>query len=97
MLTEIGTEKMEKVAFILKSIGHPVRLGIIHLLSQNKEMSVNDMIEELGIEQSLLSHHLTNMKLKAILDSRREGKNIYYSLKLKEVITVIECMSKCEL
>jgi ArsR family transcriptional regulator len=36
------------------------------------------------------------MKLKGILDSEREGKNIYYSLKLKEVTEVINCMSKCQ-
>ena len=96
-LKTLETEKLEKVAFILKTIGHPVRLGIIKLLTENNELSVNDLVEELEVEQSLISHHLNNMKLKGILESRREGKNIFYSLKLKEVITVVECMQKCEL
>ncbi len=94
---EISTEKLEKVAFILKSIGHPIRLGIIKLLTSQKEMSVNDIGKDLAVEQSLLSHHLNNMKLKGILQNRRNGKNIFYCLKMKEVTTVIECMSKCDL
>ena len=95
ILTGVDPKKVEKVAFILKTIGHPVRLGIIDLLIHHKELSVNEICDQLELEQSLVSHHLTNMKLKGILDSKREGKNIYYSLILQEVKTVIECMSKC--
>ena len=95
--TDLSAEKLEKVAFILKTIGHPVRLGVVHLLTLNDEMSVNELCGQLQIEQSLLSHHLNNMKLKGVLASRRDGKSIFYSLKLKEVTNVIECMSKCEL
>ncbi|MEO9964242.1 MAG: metalloregulator ArsR/SmtB family transcription factor [Reichenbachiella sp.] len=95
--TGIETEKIEQVAFILKTIGHPVRLGIIGLLAKEVELSVNEICQRLDVEQSLISHHLTNMKLKGILSSKREGKNILYTLKLKEVLTVIDCMSKCNL
>ncbi|MEO9804943.1 MAG: metalloregulator ArsR/SmtB family transcription factor [Reichenbachiella sp.] len=95
--TEIDTKKIEQVAFILKTIGHPVRLGIIGLLAKEEELSVNEICQSLGVEQSLISHHLTNMKLKGILSSKREGKSIRYSLELKEVLTVIDCMSKCNL
>jgi len=97
LLQAINPEKVEKVAFILKTIGHPVRLGIIDLLIHREKISVNDLCETLELEQSLVSHHLNNMKNKGILSSQREGKNIYYSLKLQEVRTVIECMSKCNL
>jgi ArsR family transcriptional regulator len=37
------------------------------------------------------------MKLKGILESRRDGKNIFYRLKLKEVLKVIQCMQHCSL
>jgi ArsR family transcriptional regulator len=40
---------------------------------------------------------LSNMKLSGILGSVREGKNIYYFLRMQEVVTVINCMNKCEL
>jgi len=97
IINNLDTEKLEKVAFILKTIAHPLRISIISLLVANEKLCVNDICELLGSEQSLTSHHLSNMKLSGILGSTREGKNIYYFLKLKEVITVITCMNKCEL
>lgn len=90
-------EKLEKVAYILKTIGHPVRLKIISLLAENNRLSVNEIGEKCEIEQSLVSHHLNNMKLKGILQSEREGKSIFYSVKLDEVLHVIDCMSKCSI
>ena len=97
IINNLDTEKLEKVSFILKAIAHPLRISIISLLVANEKLCVNDICELLDSEQSLTSHHLSNMKLSGILGSVREGKNIYYFLKLKEVITVITCMNKCEL
>ncbi len=96
METTLSIEKLEKVAFILKTIAHPLRLGTVDLLTHYDRLSVNEICEKLKAEQSLVSHHLSNMKLKGILGSTREGKNIYYFLKMKEVVKVIECMESCE-
>ena len=93
----LDIKKVEKVAFILKAIGNPLRIGIIDALRVNEELTVNQISTRLEAEQSLVSHNLLNMKLKGILESRREGKNIYYRLKLKEVLKVIECMENCDM
>lgn len=92
---QLTAEKIEKVAFILKAISHPLRLSIVKLLSEHEELSVSAICEILNSEQSLTSHHLSNMKLKGILDCKRDGKNILYSLKMKEVLGVLQCMSQC--
>ena len=91
----LDIEKMEKVAFILKTTAHPTRIAIVQLLAANDQLSVSDISERLNVEQSLLSHHLSGMKLKGILSSTREGKNIYYALKMREVIDVIQCLAVC--
>lgn len=96
METTLSIEKLEKVAFILKTIAHPLRLGMVDLLTHRERLSVNEICEKLNAEQSLVSHHLTNMKLKGILGSKREGKNIYYFLKMQEVMQVIACMESCD-
>jgi ArsR family transcriptional regulator len=90
-------EKLENAAFILKTIAHPTRIAIIGLLRDAERLSVNEICEGLGgADQSLISHHLSNMKLKQVLDSKREGRNIYYSLRLKEVVSVLNCIENCE-
>ena len=93
----LEAQKMNTVAFILKTIGHPIRIGVIQLLTQYAELPVNELCEKLNVEQSVMSHHLSNMKFKGILGSRRDGKHRYYFIKLKEVTKVIECMEKCDL
>ncbi|MDZ7900846.1 MAG: metalloregulator ArsR/SmtB family transcription factor [Arcicella sp.] len=93
---QVNKDKLEKAAFILKTVAHPTRLAIVDLLSQNEKLSVNEICEVLECEQSLLSHHLINMKLKGILRSEKDGLNVFYSLKEREVIKLIECIENCD-
>lgn len=95
MTEVIDIEQFEKVAFILKTIAHPLRIRIADLLSKHEELSVNEICAILGSEQSLTSHHLNTMKLKRVLNSKRQGQNVYYSLLLKEVKNVISCIRNC--
>lgn len=88
-------EKLERIAFILKTVAHPLRLGIIHLLEQYPRLSVSEICEKLGSEQSLTSHHLQNMKLKGLLNSKREGRSMLYSLKERDISLIIECLENC--
>ena len=89
-------EKLERIAYILKTVAHPTRLAIIHLLEQHPELSVSNLCEILGTDQSLTSHHLQNMRLKGILQVRRDGRSMMYSLKEKEVSLIIECLESCQ-
>lgn len=89
-------EKLERIAFILKTVAHPMRLGIIHLLEQYPKMSVTEICEALGSEQSLTSHHLQNMRLKGILKAKRDGRSVMYSLKERDVSLIIECLENCQ-
>ena len=89
-------EKLERIAFILKTVAHPLRLGVIHLLEQYPRLSVSEICEMLGSEQSLTSHHLQNMKLKGILSVKREGRSMMYSLKERDVSLIIECLENCQ-
>jgi len=93
---QINKNKLEKAAFILKTVAHPTRLAIVDLLSQNEKLSVNEICEVLECEQSLLSHHLINMKLKGILRSEKDGLNVFYSLKERDVMKLIECIEHCD-
>ena len=89
-------EKLERIAFILKTVAHPLRLGIVHLLEQHPRLSVSSITEALESEQSLISHHLQTMKLKGILSAKRDGRSVMYSLKERDVSLIIECLENCQ-
>lgn len=89
------TAHMEEAAYTLRAIAQGTRLCVIQLLSHTEEMTVSQLVEELKCEQSLLSHHLTDMRAKGILNCRREGKNCFYSLKNKQIVQIIECINTC--
>jgi ArsR family transcriptional regulator len=95
--TRIDPAKLERAAFILKTLAHPTRLGIVELLGGTPRLNVSEICEQLNLEQTLASHHLTDMKLKGVLTCQREGKNVYYSLAMREVLTVITCIEKCSI
>jgi len=88
-------ERLERVASILKTVSHPTRLGIIYLLEQYPKLSVSEICEKLGSEQSLTSHHLQNMRLRGLLTAKRDGRSMMYSLKEKDVSLIIECLENC--
>jgi len=90
-----NTELMEQAAYALKAIAQGTRLCVISLLAEKDEMKVSQLVEELNCEQSLLSHHLTDMRAKGILNCRRDGKNCYYSLVNKQIVQIIDCIQTC--
>lgn len=66
-------------ADLLKALSHAKRLEIIHLL-RDKELSVSEIQEMLGLSQSNLSQHLMILRDAGVVESRRNGKQIYYKL-----------------
>ena len=87
--------KLEKAAYILKTVAHPARLAIVDMLRKGKKLSVTEICDALDMEQSLTSHHLNTMKLKGILSCERDGKQVYYYLKEKDVAKVLDCIENC--
>lgn len=94
---EARAEKIQRIAHILKGIGHEVRLRIIEMLHQEEGRSVQELQKELEIEQSVLSHHLGKMRDMGLLQSEREGRKVLYRLKDPELARIIDCMEKCDI
>jgi len=92
----IEAAKLERIASILKTVAHPLRLAVVHMLKENDSLSVNEICEKLDSEQSLTSHHLQTMRLKGILSAKRSGRSMLYSLKQKDVSLIIKCLENCD-
>lgn len=67
-------------AELLKTIGNSTRLAILFSLCQ-REQTVNTIVGNFQLDQSLVSHHLIKLKDRGVLTTRREGKHIFYSVK----------------
>ena len=55
---------------------------------------LDEICEQMACSQALISHHLTDMYAKGILQIRREGRNAYYRLADDRVTNVMRCMMK---
>lgn len=77
------------MASVLKTIGHPLRISIIELLSKHGELAVGEICDFLGSEQSLTSHHLNHLRLNQVVHSSRKGKQVYYSVKHPEAEAIV--------
>ncbi len=94
-ISELKIEQLESAANMLKAIAHPMRIAILSYLEDGKKLTVTEIHQLLGIEQSTTSHHLGILKDKGVLSSKREGKNTYYSLKHENLKNIVECIGKC--
>ena len=78
-----------------KALAHPTRVRILERLVKNKdEVCVCDLIEDLGIEQSNLSQHLSILRKQQIITSTKVGLKVMYRVKYPEVLTIIENVQK---
>lgn len=80
-------------ADFFKTLAHPVRLRILRTLEQG-ERCVCEIIEELDIEQSNLSQHLSVLKKQGIIDSRKDGQKVIYRIVYNSVLDVVGAAEK---
>ena len=76
---------------ILKLLGHPHRLMVLCELKM-REKSVSELAKRVGVSQSPLSQHLARMRYEDVVETRRAGQTIYYSLKEGEASLLIESL-----
>lgn len=89
----VDSERIQRAADILKTVAHPARLKIIDFL-EAAEQPVARICKCLNAPQPYISHHLTLMKAKGILSSRRNGNQVLYSVANRNVIEVIHCVRR---
>lgn len=71
---------IKKAAVVLRAINHKLRQQILHLIEENKKMTVTEIYIQLRLEQSVASQHLAIMRRAGIVKTTREGKFIWYSV-----------------
>ncbi len=78
-------------ADLLKALAHEGRLMLLCLLAQ-QERSVTELETLLSLRQPTVSQQLARLRLDGLVDSRRDGKTIYYSLAREDVRQIIDVL-----
>jgi ArsR family transcriptional regulator, zinc-responsive transcriptional repressor len=90
--TVLRDEHFQTVAFLAKSLSDENRLRIILCVSNGKK-SVSSIVEELGLSQPLVSHHLKELKRSLLVKIERNGPFIYYELVDSRILDVVRTLS----
>ena len=94
-MSHINLKKMlssaENACALMKVLANRDRMMILCELSQ-RECCVSELEEKLEIYQPTLSQQLTVLRREKLVKTRREGKQIYYSLGSKKALAVIEVL-----
>ncbi|MBS1857410.1 MAG: winged helix-turn-helix transcriptional regulator [Acidobacteria bacterium] len=80
-------------AEIFQALAHPTRIAIVEAL-RGGDLSAGHLIEKLELEQSNASQHLAVLRAKQIVTSRKEGNQVFYSLRDPVLIEVLDIMKR---
>lgn len=75
-------------AEFFKTLGHPVRIRVLELLSV-REHGVSEMLAEIGVEPAHLSQQLAVLRRSNLVVARREGSGVFYSLTNPQVAELL--------
>ena len=89
-------EFMKAIANIFKALSDDTRLRVVKLL-QKRELCVCELMQVLDMSQPRISRHMSVLKNAGLVEDRREGKWVYYSLKNetrgKEIKILLDAMA----
>tara|TARA_R110002096_G_scaffold434832_5_gene658281 strand:- start:91374 stop:91700 length:327 start_codon:yes stop_codon:yes gene_type:complete len=82
-------QRATPIAAIFKALSDATRVRIIAAIL-DQERCVHDLCEELGLEQSAVSHQLRVLRDKKLVRHRKEGRHVYYALDDAHVRALLE-------
>lgn len=90
---EVLRESADLATALMKVLANPDRLLLLCQLSQG-EKSVGELDVLTGIQQPTLSQQLTVLREKKVVETRRKGKHIYYSVTSKPALAIINVLAE---
>src|ERR671916_483329 len=77
----ISEQSVRELAQVFKLLSDETRLRILLYLAQSGELHVTELCNRLGQSQPAVSHHLALLRVSGLIESRREGKHNFYSVR----------------
>ncbi len=89
----ISLEAMADAAECLKTLAHPHRLRMVEMLLAG-EYTVGELAEACGIPSHMASEHLRLMKDRGLLDSDKDGRQVYYRIAEDGLKGIMRCIER---
>ncbi len=83
--------EIDRAARCLKAMSHPLRLKILCVLG-SESINVQDIVEQVGTSQSNISQHLSILREKGILGSKKEANRVFYYIDDERMLKLIKMM-----
>lgn len=83
VVPEVSDQSIRELAQVFKLLSDETRLRILFYLalSETGELHVTELCNRLGQSQPAVSHHLALLRVSSLIESRREGKHNFYSVR----------------
>lgn len=81
---------IEESAEILRALSNPIRISMLNFISQNHSVKVFDIHTHLSLDKSIASQHLKILRDANLVNTTREGKNIYYAINFPIVSHILK-------
>lgn len=85
-----SSDGMEDVIKVMRLLADPTRMRVLTML-QEREMNVSALCDQLDLAQPTVSHHLGLLRAMNLVSTRRNGKQVFYSLNGAYVVSLDEC------
>ena len=81
---EIFTDEQNELANLAKALAHPARIAIVQELSKLNSCVCGELVTEIGLAQSTISQHLSELKKEGLITGETEGVRTCYCLDSKK-------------
>jgi len=80
----------KKAAMVLRAVNNPLRVKILDIIRKTGRMTVTNLYVDLRLEQTVASQHLAILRKEGVVNTERDGKNIYYSVNTTRLQKILE-------
>ncbi|WP_024820171.1 ArsR/SmtB family transcription factor [Arthrobacter sp. 31Y] len=84
-----GSELLESAAGTLRMLAEPTRLHLLWQLAQGPK-SVTELVDEVLVPRTVVSQHLAKLRLSGLVDTRKDGRHVIYSLHDGHLLRLIQ-------
>ncbi len=90
-----NADQANLVAEMLKALAHPLRLRVIAALCEASH-TVTQLVERLDTRQTLVSQHLSVLRMTGLVEVERTGGMATYSIKEPQLRNLVACLTGCK-